>query len=735
MTKLNLRNDKNSKMIKNHLISTISRRDFINNLSQATVATALLGIAGCAGASSKSEKGLLTNTDDLKINMKQDGSDILFTSDNKLICRIPSTGTGDSKVAPNADFNEVNSKRTLRNFQVNDWDVDEKIELLSPGFYEWQRTWTNHSSEPVKADLVMEIESAYTPEFTLIPGISYNGNAEYGRRAPKGLSSKGEPWIFSAFRSNIPAGNYSEGGGWSIFVFTSLEQSSLYCAFSLKEHDQKLTHRLLWPERDNLLGSRPRGSQQTVPNIEEEITIEPGDKFTVTNYFVLTPVNQKHRSFAAGMDHAWRLNRHDVKPSFPPERLWELGTQFARESLWYDEDDFTGFNIGLQREGDKWVQRQEMRFEIGWCGQNAGWAAILLQDYIRNKNQESLTKGEKALDFWAENGKLPSGLFYTHFDAKLGRERWGVFNREFLGRPLEPGEVFLDTNNLGFGAYYYLLASEFAEEIGLQKPLWRKFGMDMCDFFVENALPDGTFGKAWSLEGKCLQTGFTTGANILWPMVKAYQITGEEKYLETAKRAFRTYVDRDLDQFVCTSGALDADTIDREAGVPLLLAAMDLYEVTGEEEYLRDAELAAYYLASWQWHYALPFHPESPLIKLNYDWFAGTGITVMSQNQDPWGSLWAFAWMRLAEATGKDIWKDRAIQCFNQGTLGISDGTLVFNGLTRPAGSQTESYDCRITESDGKRFYATARDWLVAWPAAHRLTTLMNWPNWKDFEV
>ena len=23
----------------------------------------------------------------------------------------------------------------------------------------------------------------------------------------------------------------------------------------------------------------------------------------------------------------------------------------------------------------------------------------------------------------------------------------------------------------------------------------------------------------------------------------------------------------------------------------------------------------------------------------------------------------------------------------------------------------------------------------VAWPVAYRLTTLMNWPNWKDFEV
>ena len=105
--------------------------------------------------------------------------------------------------------------------------------------------------------------------------------------------------------------------------------------------------------------------------------------------------------------------------------------------------------------------------------------------------------------------------------------------------------------------------------------------LDARDFFVTHVLPDGTFGKAWSLDGECLQPGFTTGAFILMPMLKAYKVTRESKYLEAAKRAFAVYLERDLDHFVCTSGAIDADTIDREAGVPMLFAAMDLYELTG----------------------------------------------------------------------------------------------------------------------------------------------------------
>lgn len=120
---------------------------------------------------------------------------------------------------------------------------------------------------------------------------------------------------------------------------------------------------------------------------------------------------------------------------------------------------------------------------------------------------------------------------------------------------------------------------------------------------------------------------------------------------------------------------------------------------------------------------------------MNYEWFAGTKVDVMSQSQDPWGSLWAYVWLRLAKATGHAIWRDRAIQCWNQGTRGVSDGTMVYHDVKRPVGSQTESFALRLRGADGKRLVGDCGDWLVAWPAAHRLTTLMNWPNWKDFEV
>ena len=715
----------------------LTRRELVNRVVPGAMAGALIGPPQLEAAPG--------------IRIVKAGAELRFLSGTTLVARIPAVAEGEARSpAEQAQFAAVAADRAGRKFQSGPWDVSDEIRQLKPGLYEWKRAWKSRASQPVQADLSMEIESGYAPEFTLIPGISYNGNAEagvgaYGGRPVKGLlGPDGKSWIFSAFRTTVPAGNYSEGGGWSIFVFTSTERKSLFCAFSLEERNGRMAHRILWPERDNISPLYGRGGSA----LRGELSVAPAGEFAATIYLVLTPAARKRRAFAAGMDHAWRINRKPVKASFPPQRLWDLGTQYARESLWYDDNEpavkFTGFCFGMSgatfgaAPGPEGFQRHATfsfgSFDIGWCNQNAAWGVVLLQDYIRSRNQDSLTKGERTLDFWAENGRLPNGLFLTEWGIKLGLERWGSHNANYLGRPAKPKEYFLDCVNLGFGAYNFLVASELAAKIGKPKPLWRKTALDACDFFVTHALPDGTFGKAWSLEGECLNPGCTTGAFILLPMLKAYRITREAKYLQSAKRAFHAYLERDLDHFVCTSGAIDADTIDRESGVPMLLAAMDLYELTGSKEYLEAAELAAYYLASWQWHYAPPLSPDSAVLKIDYEWFAGTKVDIMSTSQDPWGSLWAYVWLRLAKATGKTIWRDRAIQCFNQGTRGISDGTLVVRGARRPAGSQTESYALRLRAADGKRLVGDFGDWLVAWPAAHRLTTLMNCSNWKDFE-
>lgn len=149
-------------------------------------------------------------------------------------------------------------------------------------------------------------------------------------------------------------------------------------------------------------------------------------------------------------------------------------------------------------------------------------------------------------------------------------------------------------------------------------------------------------------------------------------MTRDARYLTTSRRAFRTYVDRDLKQLDCWGGSLDLDCIDKESAQPLLLAALDLYEITGEKQYLRDAELAGYYLASWQWQYSVPFPVGSQLAETKYDSFAGTTNSVKGPNFDPWGAFLALGW----------IWRRQPVT--------LCGATAVFSHSNRPrSGFQT----------------------------------------------
>jgi hypothetical protein len=706
----------------------LSRRDFLEKSTQSLAAAALIGPIR--------KMGLAVGTGPA-LKLEQDGSSIRCVAGKTSVCFIPASGAGSGGEAKTAAvFERTETSRIDRRFQISEWEIRDEVEQVTPGLFAWHRIWKNTSAQALPADLCMEAESSYSPQFFLIPGASYNGNPEHGRTAPQGLTLDGSPWVFSAYRSTVPGATYSEGAGWSMFLFAAAQRPSLDSACSLVSKNNHMVHRLLWPGRDNSPGRPGRENNSVTPATISQcgtMPIEAGASFESRSYLVICPAVEPRKSWSKGLDAAWSTNRHDIVPWFPPHRLWELGIQFAGNSLWHEEPEFVGFSTGLSRKQDSWEQRPIAQYEIGWCGQNASLGTAMLQDYLWNQNPESLRKGTRALDFWAENGRLKCGLFYTHYDVKLGAARWASYNPTFLGRAADPAERFVDTCNLGYGIYFYLMASELAEKCGTAKPAWRQMGLDACNFFVEHALADGTYGKAWSLEGRCLAEGATTGAHVVWGMLKAYRVTRDARYLASARRAFRTYVDRDLSQLDCWGSAIDADAIDRESGGPMLLAALDLYEITGEKQYLRDAELAGYYLASWQWHYSVPFPAESQLTKTKYDIFAGTSISVRGPGLDPWGAFLALGWLRLAKATGNGLWRDRGIQSFNQTTIGISDGTLVINGLTRPVGSQNESMRLSIEKPCGRGMTGDYNDWLVAWPTGLRLITLMHWSKWTDF--
>ncbi len=415
------------------------------------------------------------------------------------------------------------------------------------------------------------------------------------------------------------------------------------------------------------------------------------------------------------LDAAWRLSSHPVSPRFDPEYLWELGVQFAKESLWVEEKTFKGFSIGLRWDGNMWVQRPSWKYEIGWCGQNASLANSLLADFLKTEDRDSLDRGIKCLDTWIKYGRLRNGLFRCHFDNIIGLE--------------DPKKEVQDACNLGGAAQAFFEAFELATRCGLNKPEYRSTAFGICDFALKAMGPDGRIGKTWTNDGRPADTEGTTGAFLIQPLVTAFRISHNKAYLDGAEKAFAYYFGGLLKNGFTTAGALDTSCIDKESAMPLLKSALDLYEVTGKSQYLGWAEDVSYYLASWQWHYTVPYPEGSVLQELGYDTLGGTSVSTQHHHQDPYGLIIVNEWLKLANLTKNAIWKDRALAIWANATTGISSGDLVILGKRRPAGSQDEGFFQTRWNTMG-----SVSQWLVAWPSAFRLETLRLASYWSVFD-
>jgi hypothetical protein len=127
------------------------------------------------------------------------------------------------------------------------------------------------------------------------------------------------------------------------------------------------------------------------------------------------------------------------------------------------------------------------------------------------------------------------------------------------------------------------------------------------------------------------------GAFIIPPLLEAYRRT---------RRGFIFDVSGLLRDGFTTAGALDTHCIDKESAIPVLNAGLQLFELTNERRYLDQAEHAAYYLASWQYHHRVAFPAGSLLHALGYDTFGGTLVSTQHHHIDPYGIAFVPGWLR-----------------------------------------------------------------------------------------
>jgi len=592
----------------------------------------------------------------------------------------------------------------------------DALKEARPGVFEWTRTFAYQGKDHVRpVRLTMEVEALYASRYNLIPAVSYDGNAWGTGGEPKGFAKDGQPWTFAYHRTSIPGATYSESEAWSVGLFSAPGQVLGGFSCALEPAKDKTVHRLLWPEEETPQVYSMRDAYQDA--YRGDLRMSAGQTIALKAWIVVAPVTVARHGWHALVDAAWALNARAVKPRFEPEELWEMAIQFAGDNLWAEEKGFNGFSIGLRWDPVEqgWIQRQGWKYEIGWAGQNISLANSMLNDYLLSKERTSLDKGVRCLDTWLRNARLKNGLFRTHYDYLIGLA--------------DPKDEVQDACNLGHAAQGYFEAYDLAARCGLKKPEYRAAALGVCDFALRAMSANGRLGKAWRNDGKLVDPEGTIGAFLIPPLVTAYRATHKAEYLAGAEKAFAFYYGEYVKSGFTTAGALDTYCIDKESATPLLKAALELYDVTGKDAYLRQAEDVSYYLATWQWHYSVPYEEGTVLREMGYDTYGGTAVSTQHHHQDPYALAIVNDWIKLARLTGKAMWRERAVAAWANASIGISNGDLVVMGKKRPYGSQDEGF----LHTRWLLPFAVSQ-WLVAWPAAFRLEILRQNPNWSIFD-
>jgi len=582
----------------------------------------------------------------------------------------------------------------------------DTLESLGNGQWKWIRTCENPVSQ-----MKMVVEQVRPVTYWQVPAVNYNGNGWGSGAQYSGFGCDGEPWTYAWHRVAVPACTIAEQDGYVVGLFGD-QKGGMSC--SIWEKNGCACQALLWPEVEG-----PKVLSKRYWMERYEGTMEPCDTFTAL--LCVKPVVHPGRGYQQVLDFAWHYFDRTIEMEWQPEQLMKLDNSFFR-ILWHKRSNgLVGFSKALHWNEERCQFVRLETFESGWVGQNISVSCAMLREYLRTGQQDLRDKAIAVLDSWVKYARLPNGLFFVKLIAPPDHLD-SVDNGTI---PLE-----LEATGLGAGAQYMMQASKLAEKAGFSRPEYAKMGLDLCDFLLKAQSPDGEFAKSYFLDGSVDKAHGTVGACLILPLFEAWKLTGKQAYLNCALRGFQFYNDAFQQNGFTTAGALDSNCIDKESAAPLLRAAIMAYDVTGDKQYVAWAEDIAYYLNTWQWHYSTDFPEGSILKEIRYDTYGGTSVSTAHNAQDNYGLYYVPEFLRLAELTGKDIWRKRARALWYNGIQRISDGTLVIEGRVRPAGSQDES--CRHTRwgRTDLRFFVTSGN-LNPWPAAFREVTMDLVEDWN----
>ncbi len=658
-------------------------------------------------------------------------------------CRVmpPALVLEGKKVTAPTEVSGTNCQKSC----ISGLAIEDKIEPLDGGIFKIRRIVTNQNPAPVRFKSIFEVKTSFQPKHFVFPGFNYDtshcqapisaGKVLIGfskaqventvQGTPTGLEKDGKPWVFAYDRTGIPSASVSEDETHVVALFASDENpDSLKSSGSIvKCEDGTFRHRIFHPVSEMPYTYAQKNSLEAP--YETFLTLESGKSVALSMYLFVGEPKFLYYGTASLMEACSRVFPFHQKPALSPEEVRRVGVAFFR----FLQKEVDGVPMFVEHYSDKLFSKmhssqlrgealaeamkdpasREMYFaescQIGWAGQGAMVARLFAANGFRTQNAADVEIAEKCLDGYVST-QTENGLLYPIFHQKRPEER--------RNRP--------DSCNMGWGMCELMRSYRLFRRYGKIKKNYYDFSVKLADFALRNYNDAYGFAKNWEIDGTPISTEGSAGGFMIMGLCEVHRETKDPRYLEAAIRAMDFYYTRDLDNFLCTAGALDCACVDKETAYPFFEAALYLYELTGEKLWLERAEKAAYYFFSWMFFYDCLYDADADFTKYGYHTTGGTLISAEHSAIDPWGALMVDGMFRLWHLTGNENYKLWAQMTWWNALLGIAtEDTPEIHGRKRPVGSQNEGFfHCRWTKyrptcEERGHFNDHLQSWMGAW--------------------
>ncbi|WP_143465945.1 hypothetical protein [Kribbella sp. ALI-6-A] len=548
------------------------------------------------------------------------------------------------------------------------WQLDLTITPVADGEH-WVRLRVVYTGiEPIDARLRVEVPlpgGSGHPHW-LIPGLFYGDNRDpacarlYPRFAPGGLDAEklvADRWAFRADRAATPVVfGWDQSGGVALETDATTSLGLTGLGFGESEDGRRIWVSFPYREEPFSYVGEPRG----VAPLSAVHRWQPGESHELRLGLWQLPADTD--SYAPVLSHL-RSRERSARPPVEPWVDVPTAAELTAYGLWrwhYRTDpavltetalfdrELAGDFAGTPGQGDR------LAMHVAWVS-GIPYAQALLRHGRRTGNQQYVDAGIAVIDHITGELTL-AGTFWGVWYAERGwTQSWTPVPRGLHARTLAEATLFT----------VRALAAEPVEH-----PRWRAAALANLDFAVGVQDASGNLGSLYHADtGEVLSRLGAAGLTWVTALAEAYELFGDERYLDAARRGAAYYA-ADVRNGTLCGAPEDVDLAPTsEDGYAAVMAYVALHRVDPVARWVELARSAADWMLTFRYSYDVSFAPETILGAYGFRSRGADQASPSNQHLHNYGLICTRELAELSTLTGDPSYAVSAaehLRCFRQ---------------------------------------------------------------------